>query len=51
VDVTTAHVAFGALTFMVGWLLLLVTSPRTVAETQKPLESIATDKIAELKHA
>lgn len=34
VDVTTAHVAVGALTFMTGWLLVLITSRSLACATQ-----------------
>jgi heme A synthase len=49
VDVTVAHVAVGALTFLVGWISFLV-SFRTTAEAKR---AVAPEllKGAELKHA
>jgi heme A synthase len=35
VDVTTAHVAVGAVTFLVGWLLVLIASRFVVAQVAK----------------
>jgi heme a synthase len=35
VDVTTAHVALGAVTFLVGWLLVLIASRFVVAQVAK----------------
>jgi heme A synthase len=49
VDVTTAHVALGALTFMIGWLLVLVSS-RFVA-ARRALAPVAAMMPGELKHA
>ena len=37
VDVTTAHVAFGALTFMIGWMLVLMASRTAGMNATEPL--------------
>jgi cytochrome c oxidase assembly protein subunit 15 len=50
VDVTTAHVALGALTFMIGWLLVLVSS-RFVTERAMLKTAQASIATGELKHA
>lgn len=49
VDVTTAHVALGALTFMVGWVLVLMSS-RFVAQ-REPETAMSAMMSSELKHA
>jgi heme a synthase len=52
VDVTTAHVAVGALTFLVGWLSYLVTSRDGMLLAQDNISREATSgETAELKHA
>ena len=50
VDVTTAHVALGALTFMLGWLLVLISS-RFVAQRTPAIVPAASIHAAGLKHA
>jgi cytochrome c oxidase assembly protein subunit 15 len=53
VDVTTAHVAVGALTFLVGWLSFLVTSfrVRAIAECPSFVRNAVLAEGAELKTA
>lgn len=52
VDVTTAHVAVGALTFMVGWLSFLIASRQgiEISHTTSGAEVLATEGV-EFKHA
>jgi cytochrome c oxidase assembly protein subunit 15 len=52
VDVTTAHVAVGALTFMVGWMLVLMTSRSALGKRSLAAEPEAIlSTSSELKHA
>ncbi len=51
VDVTTAHVAVGALTFLVGWLSFLVSSRTTNESEAVASNEVFSPKGAELKHA
>ncbi len=51
VDVTTAHVALGAITFMMGWLLVLMTSRVTAPMTIPAHAHEAVLSAGELKHA
>ncbi len=51
VDVTTAHVALGAVTFMTGWLLVLMTSRVTEMRTAHAKAANAVMTGGELKHA
>jgi cytochrome c oxidase assembly protein subunit 15 len=51
VDVTTAHVALGAVTFMTGWLLVLMTSRATEMRTVRVGAAGAVLTGGELKHA
>jgi heme a synthase len=51
VDVTTAHVAVGALTFLTGWLSFLVSSRSGVELKTMANDELLATKGAELKHA
>jgi cytochrome c oxidase assembly protein subunit 15 len=56
VDVTTAHVAIGALTFMIGWMLVLITSRSAVTSVTEQLRECADSVVPvpasrELTHA
>ena len=51
VDVTTAHVAVGALTFVVGWLLVLVSTRRTRAAVVETRTAVACKEFPAWKHA
>jgi cytochrome c oxidase assembly protein subunit 15 len=51
VDVTTAHVAVGALTLVVGWLSVLMVSRLTVRQDQTASVSMAQMSPGQLKHA
>lgn len=52
VDVTTAHVAIGALTFSIGWMLVLVASRFVLAtESVAPVSATILARSTELKHA
>ena len=50
VDVTTAHVALGAVTFMLGWLLVLISSRFVSAKSPLPTEPLLAHA-GRLKHA
>ena len=49
VDITTAHVAVGALTFLVGWISFLVSSRSGVLGPEQNVAAVTEG--AELKHA
>jgi heme a synthase len=51
VDITTAHVAVGALTFLIGWLSFLVTSRQGVELEATAERELVSTKGAELEHA
>jgi len=51
VDVTTAHVALGALTFLVGWISFLISSRTTAEAKSVAANEILSSKGSELKHA
>jgi cytochrome c oxidase assembly protein subunit 15 len=51
VDVTTGHVALGAVTFMLGWFLLLMIARATAPRTVRAAAAAAVLAGGELKHA
>ncbi len=52
VDVTTAHVAVGAVTFLVGWLLVLIASRFVVAQVARaPSSEAVLTRERQLEHA
>jgi cytochrome c oxidase assembly protein subunit 15 len=51
VDVTTAHVALGALTFAVGWMLVLIATRCVVEPAPAQARKTSLSPSADLKHA
>ncbi|HMJ90267.1 MAG TPA: COX15/CtaA family protein [Candidatus Acidoferrum sp.] len=51
VDVTTTHVAVGALTFLIGWISFLVSSRNAVESEAIAANELLSPKGAELEHA
>lgn len=51
VDVTTAHVALGALTFALGWLLVLLSSRPLVAAAREAQSHVDSSSPSALSHA
>ena len=48
VDVTTAHVALGAVTFMIGWMLVLIASREVATVALRPELSTDSPRSARL---